>query len=126
MTIGRHEELARNAASTRFGTRLPPPSSRARMDASRRVSYPEGSEIVGGTHEEYAWFFRDEYPKVVRTVFLVVRDRGRSEEITQEAFIQLLGHWKKVSGYDQPQAWGADAMINEPAELISWLNGTAS
>jgi len=54
---------------------------------------------------EYAWFFRAEYPAVLRTVFLILHDRHRSEDITQEAFIQLLFHWRKVSRYQRPEAW---------------------
>jgi RNA polymerase sigma-70 factor (ECF subfamily) len=41
----------------------------------------------------------------VRTVYLVVHNHERAEELTQEAFIQLLMHWKKVSRYDRPEAW---------------------
>ena len=54
---------------------------------------------------EYAWFFRAEFPGVLRTVFLILHDRGRSEDVTQEAFIQLLTHWRKVSRYERPEAW---------------------
>jgi len=50
---------------------------------------------VNEAHLEYAWFFRAEFPGVLRTVFLILHDRGRSEDVTQEAFIQLLAHWKK-------------------------------
>ena len=42
---------------------------------------------------------------VLRTVFLILGDRGRAEEVTQEAFIQLLTHWRKVSRYERPEAW---------------------
>jgi RNA polymerase sigma-70 factor (sigma-E family) len=54
---------------------------------------------------EYAWFFRAEFPAVLRTVFLILHDRGRSEDVTQEAFIQLFTHWRKVSRYERPDAW---------------------
>lgn len=54
---------------------------------------------------EYAWFFRAEFPMVLRTVFLILGDRGKAEDVTQEAFIQLLSHWKKVSRYERPDAW---------------------
>ena len=57
------------------------------------------------TDLEYAWFFRAEFPMVLRTVFLILGDRGRAEDVTQEAFIQLLSHWKKVSRYERPDAW---------------------
>jgi RNA polymerase sigma-70 factor (ECF subfamily) len=60
---------------------------------------------VKDTDPEYAWTFRYEYPAVLRTVLFIVGDRGRAEDVTQEAFIQLLTHWQKVSRYDRPGAW---------------------
>ena len=54
---------------------------------------------------EYAGFFRAEFPGVLRTVFLILHDRGRAEDVTQEAFIELLVRWRKVSRYDRPEAW---------------------
>ena len=35
--------------------------------------------------EEYRWMFATEYPGVVRTVYLVLHDYSRSEEIAQDA-----------------------------------------
>jgi hypothetical protein len=35
--------------------------------------------------DEYRWMFADEYPAVVRTVYLVLHDYARSEEIAQDA-----------------------------------------
>ncbi|MGH2594612.1 MAG: RNA polymerase sigma factor [Actinomycetota bacterium] len=58
-----------------------------------------------GAGPEYTWFFRAEFPMVLRTVFLILGDRARAEDVTQEAFIQLLSHWKKVSRYERPEAW---------------------
>jgi RNA polymerase sigma factor (sigma-70 family) len=55
--------------------------------------------------DEYAAFYLAEFPLVVRTSYLVVHDRYRAEEVAQEAFIQLLTHWSKVSRYEQPGAW---------------------
>ena len=42
---------------------------------------------------------------MLRTVALMLRDPGRAEEITQDAFIQLLRDWPKISRYERPQAW---------------------
>ena len=58
-----------------------------------------------GAELDYAWFFRAEFPMVLRTVFLILGDRGKAEDVTQEAFIQLLSHWKKISRYERPDAW---------------------
>jgi RNA polymerase sigma-70 factor (ECF subfamily) len=53
----------------------------------------------------YAAFFRDEFARVVRTIYLIHRDEARAEDVAQEAFIQLLANWPKVSRYDRPDAW---------------------
>ncbi len=54
---------------------------------------------------DYAWLFRSEFTGVVRTVYLIVHDRGHAEEIAQEAFLILFQNWAKVSRYDKPGAW---------------------
>lgn len=54
---------------------------------------------------DYEWLFRACFPRIHRTVTLVLRDRDRAEEVTQEAFLRLLQNWRKVSGYEQPEAW---------------------
>jgi RNA polymerase sigma factor (sigma-70 family) len=55
--------------------------------------------------EAFTWFFRAEFPRVVRTVTLVLQDRDKARDVAQEAFVQLLTHWDKVSRYDRPDAW---------------------
>jgi len=54
---------------------------------------------------EYSAFFRTEFARVLRTIELMLRDHGRAEEITQDAFVQLLLNWPKVSRYERPDAW---------------------
>jgi RNA polymerase sigma-70 factor (ECF subfamily) len=49
--------------------------------------------------------FADHYARVVRTVFWILQDWDRSEEVTQDAFVQLLRHWDRVADHDQPDAW---------------------
>jgi RNA polymerase sigma-70 factor, ECF subfamily len=60
---------------------------------------------VGGADLEFDALFAREFPAVMRAVFLILNDHGRAEDITQDAFVQLLRHWKKVSKYDRPGAW---------------------
>ena len=55
--------------------------------------------------QDYAAFFRAEFTAVLRTISLILRDHGRAEDVTQDAFVQLLRHWPKVSTYEKPQAW---------------------
>ncbi len=54
---------------------------------------------------EYARFFADEFTAVTRVVHGILRDVGRAEEIAQDAFLQLLLNWNKVSRYERPDAW---------------------
>jgi DNA-directed RNA polymerase specialized sigma24 family protein len=55
--------------------------------------------------DEFRWLFAIEYPTVVRTVYFVLHDHARAEEIARDSFVQLLRHWGKVSRYDSPEAW---------------------
>ena len=55
--------------------------------------------------EGFAGFFRTEYPRVARTVALILQDRDRAEEVTQDAFIQLFTRWRRISTYERPGAW---------------------
>lgn len=58
-----------------------------------------------GVDADYSGFFRQEFGRVVQTVTFIVHDRERAEDIAQDAFVQLLRNWEKVSGYERPEAW---------------------
>jgi DNA-directed RNA polymerase specialized sigma24 family protein len=80
--------------------RLDPPGS-ATLQTHRAITI----RLVARAEIEYTAFFRDEFPAVLRTVALMLRDQQRAEEITQDAFVQLLRDWAKVSRYERPAAW---------------------
>ena len=63
------------------------------------------TRFVSAAELDYTAFFRAEFAPVLRTIALMVRDQARAEEITQDAFIQLLRSWPKISRYERPQAW---------------------
>jgi len=54
---------------------------------------------------EFEWVFRSTYPSVLRTTFLILHDRGRAEEVTQDAFLHLYERWGGVVHIDHPSAW---------------------
>jgi RNA polymerase sigma-70 factor (sigma-E family) len=54
---------------------------------------------------EFTWFFQAEYPQVVRTVLLIVRDAGQAEDVAQEAFLALYARWPRISRYERPDLW---------------------
>ena len=99
MTRDKTEDQYAGTTDPRALVRAPDPSS-------TRV---EGFEV----------FFAAEYVRVVRTVYLIVHDQGRAEELTQDAFIKLLGRWSVVSAYDQPGAWVRRVAIRMAVRWVS-------
>jgi RNA polymerase sigma factor (sigma-70 family) len=67
---------------------------------------------VGDADAEYDLVFTTEFPAVMRAVYAVVHDLDRAEDITQDAFVRLLRHWKKVSKYERPGAWVRRVALN--------------
>ena len=63
------------------------------------------SEGAWVDNDDCSAFYRAEFRGVARTVFLIVRDVQRAEDITQDACLRLLQHWRKVSRYERPGAW---------------------
>jgi RNA polymerase sigma factor (sigma-70 family) len=60
---------------------------------------------VRGADEAYTRLFDAEYPHVRRTIHVLLGNAAAAEDITQDAFVQALLHWSKVSRYDRPDAW---------------------
>lgn len=55
--------------------------------------------------DEFDWVFRAHFASIARTVYLIVYDRGRAEDVTQDAFAQLWRNWSTLRGYERPEAW---------------------
>jgi RNA polymerase sigma-70 factor, ECF subfamily len=67
--------------------------------------FPRRAGPRAARHTDVHGLFVAEYPALVRTLALIVRDRAAAEDLAQDAFVQLLRHWGKVSRYDSPGAW---------------------
>ena len=61
--------------------------------------------VVKDQDSEFASLYAAEFTPVSRTVFLILHDQQRAEDIAQDAFIQLYSHWARVSRYERPGAW---------------------
>jgi RNA polymerase sigma-70 factor (ECF subfamily) len=72
------------------------------MGASRTAA---PHEAVAGPDDEFAAFFQAEYPALIRSVYLIVRDREQARDIAQDAFVQLFSRWRRISRYERPDAW---------------------
>jgi len=73
--------------------------------------------------DDFDWWYRSAYGRVARTVFLILHDRDRSEDIAQDAFFQLLRHWDRISGYEQPDAWVRRVAIRMAVRLVKRERG---
>lgn len=69
--------------------------------------------------EDFRNLFADESAQVTRTVYLIVQDQGRAEEITQDAFVQLFRNWRKVVNYDRPGAWVRQVAIRRAINAVN-------
>jgi RNA polymerase sigma-70 factor (ECF subfamily) len=72
-------------------------------DRARKVEGP-AAELVGAD-AEFGAFFVEAFPRVTRTVALMLHDARRAEDVAQDAFVQLLKNWDKISRYERPDAW---------------------
>ena len=54
---------------------------------------------------DFSALFLQEFPRLARTVRHIVGDRARAEELAQDAFIELIKHWRTVVDYGRPYLW---------------------
>ena len=66
---------------------------------------PVRGDLPATPPPDFDTLFRAEFARVARTVHHIVGDRRQADEVTQDAFLELLRHWPKVSGYDRPELW---------------------
>ena len=62
---------------------------------------------------EFEQVFRSGYPSVLRTAYLVLHDRGRAEEVTQDGFLRLYQRWSQAVSYDHPVAWVRKVVVRD-------------
>lgn len=79
--------------------------SPATQETAPQSAWTSGEAAVQDQDADYASMYAAEFTRVARTVFLILHDRQRAEDITQDAFIQLYSHWGHVSRYERPGAW---------------------
>jgi len=72
---------------------------------------------MGVDDREFEELFGAEFSGVVRSAFVVCHDTGRAEDLAQEAFLELLRHWGRVSHYDRPGAWVRRIAIRKAVQV---------
>ncbi|QNP72589.1 sigma-70 family RNA polymerase sigma factor [Streptomyces roseirectus] len=69
-----------------------------------------GGGVGGGGREEFDAFFQRTYPQLRARALLLWWHREEAEDAVQEAYVELLRHWDRVSGYEAPEAWAYRVM----------------
>ncbi len=62
-------------------------------------------------------FFRSEYPRLVPMVHALLGDRGRAEDVAQEALAAAQQAWPTVSRYERPGAWVRRVALNRASNV---------
>jgi RNA polymerase sigma-70 factor (sigma-E family) len=55
--------------------------------------------------EAFERLWREEYPRVVRTAWLITGDREEAADVAQETFARAYERWRTVSRLDRPGGW---------------------
>jgi RNA polymerase sigma factor (sigma-70 family) len=76
-----------------------------RVDELTRADAPYGRSRHPVDSRTFDDLFASEFPRVARTIHHILGDRSRAEEVTQDAFVELLRHWRTVAGYERPDLW---------------------
>lgn len=61
--------------------------------------------VIGDLHREH-------YRDLVRLAGLLLHDQGASEEVVQDAFVQLHLRWRRLRDVDKAPAWLRSAVLN--------------
>jgi RNA polymerase sigma-70 factor (ECF subfamily) len=77
-----------------------------------------GVRLVKAYVDDFEIFFRECYGSVVRAVAMAVGDRGRAEDLAQEAFARAFRRWRVVSAMERPVTWVYVVAMN--AERSRW------
>jgi RNA polymerase sigma-70 factor (sigma-E family) len=108
------------ADSSNRSVRFPAPG-RDRSDRmakrNRCLGRVVSDDRVSDQREAFEELWRREYPRVLRTVYLVTGDIHEAADVTQEAFIRAYERAGSVLRLDKPGAWVQRVAINL---AISW------
>ena len=67
---------------------------------------------AGEGGEDFECLYQELYPRIVRTVFLMIFDRAVAQEITHEAFLRLWEHRNRLGHNPNRGAWVMKVAVN--------------
>lgn len=95
--------------SVEAGCAMIAPAGPARVGRGVMTGIDAPREETGAVGEnweaELEAFYAATYPRVIGMLTLLTGSRAEAEELAQDAFVQLIPRWDRISGYDDPTAW---------------------
>ena len=62
--------------------------------------------------QEFREFYAASWPRLRKQLVLVTGDAAEGEDALQEAFIRAAARWRRIRGYDAPEAWVRRVALN--------------
>lgn len=78
-----------------------------------------------GSGAEFSDFFRAEYGRLGRALYLMIGDQAEAEDIAQEALVRVYEHWDRVSRMGSPSGYLYRAAMNLARSRLRHLRGAA-
>ena len=66
-----------------------------------------------GSREDFDRLYRTAYPRVYRTLSVILRDPDEAEDCAQDAFVQAFGAWKRWRPDAPAEAWVHRIAVNQ-------------
>ena len=86
--------------------------------SGRVVEYDEPSIAAWSADEAVTALFGAHYRPLVRLAALLLHDTGAAEEITQDAFVALHGHWHRLRDPDRAVAYLRQCVVNRSRSAL--------
>jgi RNA polymerase sigma-70 factor (ECF subfamily) len=75
---------------------MPPENLTAQPDDPVLLQTVPDLRVVPPRDDTFEAFFEDQYPNLLRAMYLITRNRHEAEEVTQDAFVRALERWDRV------------------------------
>jgi RNA polymerase sigma-70 factor (ECF subfamily) len=75
---------------------MPPENLTAQPDDPVLLEAAPDLRVVPPRDDTFEAFFEDQYPNLLRAMYLITRNRHEAEEVTQDAFVRALERWDRV------------------------------
>ena len=66
---------------------------------------PPAATGISSTVTGFEAFFRDEYPRLAKAMFLLSGDRAEAEELAQESLARVYERWARIESMESPDGY---------------------